>query len=167
MRTAGDLALVVLAFAWGCTTATPNEDAPATTPAPAEASASTPTGPSARLRITARDVDGRPLAATVWWGDQAFDNADQGAPIDVPVGRRRLRVVAEGKGAFLEDLELAVGTEIVRDVVLAPGPDMVRMAGARFTMGPPADEVEAWPGIDRWEVEVAPFDLDRTEVTVA
>jgi formylglycine-generating enzyme required for sulfatase activity len=161
MRTAGDLALVVLALAWGCTTATTNEDAPATTPAPA----STPTVESASLRITARDVDGRPIAAAVWLGDRQVAEAAQGEPIAVPAGRHRLRVAAADKGAFLEDVELVVGAVIERDVVLAPGPDMLRLPGGRFTLGPPAGD--EWPGIERWDVELAPFDLDLTEVTVA
>jgi formylglycine-generating enzyme required for sulfatase activity len=53
------------------------------------------------------------------------------------------------------------------DIELAPASDMVRLPGGRFTLGPPADQVDQWPGIERWEVELAPFDLDRTEVTVA
>lgn len=157
MRTAGDRILVVLALACAC--------APAPTDEPVPSPMSAPTTPTARVRITARDVAGQPLAATVYAGDAKL--GDAGASLDAPVGRHRLRVAAEGKGAFLEDVELVAGTELVRDIVLAPGPDMVRMPGGRFTMGPPAAEIEQWPGIERWDVELAPFDLDRTEVTVA
>lgn len=161
MRTAGDRVFLGLVLACGCTPTPKGDDAPA----PTVEAKPEPATPAARLRITARDVAGAPLAATVWLGDAKV--GDAGAPIDAPIGGHRLRVVADGVGAFVEDVELVADAELVRDVVLAPGPDMVRLPGGRFTMGPPADAVEAWPGIERWDVEIAPFDLDRTEVTVA
>jgi formylglycine-generating enzyme required for sulfatase activity len=84
---------------------------------------------------------------------------------------------------------------VVREVVLVPGPDMVRIEGGAFRMGPPGpsywdpeydpsffepdysgseddDGLEPpppgrWPGLHVFDVDVATFDMDRTEVTTA
>ncbi|MFZ6186192.1 SUMF1/EgtB/PvdO family nonheme iron enzyme, partial [Nannocystis pusilla] len=85
----------------------------------------------------------------------------------------------DGLGGFMEDIEFEAGKSYVREVVLAPGSDMVRIAGGHFRMGPPGpdhydpnfnydeayEDFEGWPHIKTYEVDVPTFDIDRTEVT--
>jgi len=66
--------------------------------------------------------------------------------------------------------------EARREIVLSPGPDMVRMHGGPFTIGPTESYKKRvafdrgapdsdWPNLK--PIEVAAFDIDQTEVTAA
>lgn len=131
----------------------------------------------ARLRIRARKIDGSALTPTVAVNDVPV-SMDEGVEVEVPACKLRLRVASDGLGAYVEDLQAAAGETYVRDIVLAPGPDVVRIEGGAFTIGPPGPpkydpDIEYTPGyydlgdtpIERHEVVIETFDLDKTEVT--
>jgi formylglycine-generating enzyme required for sulfatase activity len=133
----------------------------------------------AQLSVIARTPERKPAEVSVFLGDWKVPGA-AAQPTAVPACKQRLRVVApEGLGGFMEDIEFEAGKSYVRELALAPGPDMVRIAGARFRIGPPgpehydpkfkteeADEdYEGWPHIKTYEVDISTFDIDRTEVT--
>lgn len=122
----------------------------------------------ARLRIAARKLDGSAVTPTVTINDRVVALDDEGEA-EIPACKLRLRVTADGLGAFQEDLEVGAAERIVREVVLAPGPDMVRMPGGRFVLGPPEllpdDGDYAGDTMANYVVEIDPFDIDRTEVT--
>lgn len=133
----------------------------------------------ARLHVIAKTPQRQPAAVEVSLGDWKVPDA-AAQPTQVPACKLRLRLVApEGLGGFMEDIVFAPGESYVREVVLAPGPDMVRIAGARFRIGPPGpdhydpsfdyeeayEDFEGWPHIKTYEVDIPTFDIDRTEVT--
>jgi formylglycine-generating enzyme required for sulfatase activity len=133
----------------------------------------------ARLKVSAKQLDGTSLSPAVHLGDWRVPG-DAREETLVPACALRLRVEADGLGAFIEDIDPAVGEHLVRDVVLAPGPDMVRIHGGPFRIGPPGpdhydpnfrdnhdadDDVIGWPWIETHDVEIETFDIDRTEVT--
>lgn len=98
-------------------------------------------------------------------GGQTFEF---GKKVRVSACKQRLHVTVNPPwGGFMEDIEFSNGENVVRNVELAPGPDMVRIHGAKsFHVGPPewaADDIY----IDRKAVDIETFVLDRTEVTTA
>lgn len=132
----------------------------------------------ARLAIVAKLQDGAPLKPTVQLGDWAVPGIT-GAQVPIPACKLRLKVSADGLGSFIEDIEFEAGKAYVRDVVLTPGPDVVRIHGGHFRMGPPGpdlydpkygdtqpvEDVKGWPWMKPYEVDILTFDIDRTEIT--
>ncbi len=132
----------------------------------------------ARLAVVAKQQDGTPLKATVLLGDWAVPGIN-GAQAPIPACTLRLKISAEGFGGLMEDVEFAAGKAYVREVVLTPGPDVVRIHGGHFRMGPPGpdhydpkyggvepvEDVKGWPWIKPYEIDVQTFDIDRTEIT--
>jgi len=132
----------------------------------------------ARLTVVAKKLDGTALSPSVSLRDWAVPGA-AGVQALIPACKLRLTVTSEGLGGFIEEIEFEAGKSYVRDVVLAPGPDMVRIHGGHFRMGPPGpnlydpsfdrdeayEDFEGWPWIKLYEVDVPTFEIDRTEVT--
>ncbi|MBZ5709255.1 formylglycine-generating enzyme family protein [Nannocystis pusilla] len=134
----------------------------------------------AQLTVIARTPERKPANQTVFLGDWEVPGA-AAEPTAIPACKLRLRVVPpEGLGGFVEDIEFEAGKSYVRELSLAPGPDMVRIAGGHFRIGPPGpdhynpnfqtevgnlEHIEGWPEIKTYEVDVETFDIDRTEVT--
>lgn len=136
----------------------------------------------ATLQVTAKDRDGKPLTPSVWVNGWAV-SGDVGAGVVVPACRVRLQVGAPDLGQQWEDLTLTPGERVERDLVLLPGSDMVRLPGGPFRMGPPkgwyvsfgckdpegceleGEGGDGWPMLPPADVTVAPFTIDRHEVT--
>lgn len=84
-------------------------------------------------------------------------------------------------GGYWEDIDLGAHLDVRRDIVLAPGPDVVRLPGGDFVMGmqtkdlveierfnhdPTNDEGEGtWEAVPQRKVRLAPFEIDRHPVT--
>lgn len=132
------------------------------------------------LRITAKDLEDKPLSPTVRFGDIRVP--DPSDPVLLAACPARLKIEAAGLGAFWEELEPNPSKAIQRDVVLRPGSDVVRVHGGPFRLGPPGpdryephfdwegldpDEVKGWPDIQRFDIQVETFEVDRTLVTAA
>lgn len=134
--------------------------------------ANAPMGPSAlkgletsRLHVRARDQQGNVLAAEVWAQGQRLGAADGEREFNVAACEQRIIARHEGLGGVYADLSLRPGERRVHEVVLSPGSDMVRLSGGRFVLGPPERLAEEYDYVDRVPVELAPFELDRHEVT--
>jgi formylglycine-generating enzyme required for sulfatase activity len=126
----------------------------------------------ARLRIDARDLTGRALDVSLTTRDVPLGKLERGVPVDVPACHQRIFVQHEGLGGFIEDLDPKPGEMIERSIVLAPGPDMVRIHGGPFKIGRPKEftqnEEEAdyiYPDVPQFDVVMPTFDVDKTEVT--
>jgi formylglycine-generating enzyme required for sulfatase activity len=125
----------------------------------------------AALEVTALGLDGKPLVHSVAIGDTVAGEGEGPSKVDVPACRHRVTVASEGLGAFIEDIDFGEQARVERELVLSPGPAMVRIHGGRFTLGPPEGFEERWKDEEgylifpRIPVEVETFDLDRTEVT--
>lgn len=139
----------------------------------------------------ARGLDGKPLDVRVKLGEHVIDHVGHGQTLDVVACPMRVTLAHEGLGAFIEDVPFGPTDVVVREVVLAPGTDMVRIEGGDFVMGMteaehrwftshdwgPSDGEQlgetdfgapALPdGAPRIEVKIATFDIDRHEVTAA
>ena len=128
-----------------------------------------------------RRLDGMPLDARVRLGDHDLGTIPHGRAVPIVACPTRVTLAYDGLGAFHEDLELTAGEALVRDVVLAPGTDMVRIEGGDFvlgmteaehaellakrtTMGVEMPEFGAW-SLPRTPVKLATFDIDVHEVT--
>lgn len=118
------------------------------------------------LELAVRDLDGKPLEHTVALDERVLASGEGSSKITVPACRHRMKVSSEGLGAFIEDVDLTEPT-VVRELVLAPGPDMVRIHGGPFTLGPPESSSRWDTVIPRKDVVLANFDMDKTEVTAA
>lgn len=139
----------------------------------------------APLKLQVRTADGKPLQATVTLQDAYGKQVAQGEgletavppggeAIEVPACRLRMTVKASGQptlGAFIEDVALKGAETLTRQVVLVPGPDLVRIHGGAFVSGPPPGQLERYAGpsgiYENVAHEVTTFDIDRHEVTVA
>lgn len=130
----------------------------------------------ATLRVTAKDREGKPLLHTVTLGDAEAGGGQGTSETMVPACPHRVRVSSSGQselGGFVEDIDFAEEREVERSVVLAPGPDMVRIPGGKLTLGPPEAMRERYlddvgnPSFTPYRAEVAGFEIDRTEVTAA
>jgi formylglycine-generating enzyme required for sulfatase activity len=122
----------------------------------------------ATLRLRTRNLAGDPLSPKVTLGDRIVGEAVPAGDIPVPTCKLRFAIEHPDLGGYLEDLHLQPGQYLDRNIVLAPGPDMVRLPGGNFTLGPPARVADMWReccGRERHPIEIPPFDLDRTEVT--
>lgn len=130
----------------------------------------------AMLRVTAKDREGKPLLHTVALGEAEAGGGQGVSETTVPACSDRVRVSSSGQGelgGFMEDIDFAKEREVTRTVVLAPGPDMVRLPGGKFTLGPPEAMKERYLDdygqliFAQYPVDVAGFEIDRTEVTAA
>ncbi len=143
---------------------------------------------TARLVVKAKSLGGHELPVNVALVDIGHvGSAAYWGGIDVPACTNRIRVEAIGLplGAFIEDIQFEEGSTYTREIVLAPGPDVVRLPGGSFLLGPTPwlidlsilesinrtreigedDFVSEFP--ERMRIEMPAFDLDRTEVTAA
>lgn len=130
----------------------------------------------ATLRVTAKDREGKPLLHAVMLGDAEAGVGQGTSETTMPACPQHVRVSSReqsGLGGWVEDIDFAKEREVERTVVLAPGPDMVRLPGGKFTLGPPEALKGRWIGEDgslifsQYPVEVAGFEIDRSEVTAA
>ncbi|MBL4687272.1 MAG: SUMF1/EgtB/PvdO family nonheme iron enzyme [Nannocystaceae bacterium] len=143
----------------------------------------------ARLQVEASSWEGEALVASVKLGAWEVPTVEAGMLVDVPACAVRMEVrgarVPDGNvraiestlAGFVEQVTLEAGESYVRRVVLAPGPDMVRMPGGTYVSGPPEDQLAAYLKeeergvmgelLRNVERTVVAFDMDRTEVTAA
>lgn len=138
---------------------------------------------TATLRVTARTHLGEALRdVVVFVGAQPLTTPKDDAPWVLPACRVRLRIAAAGRqdlAGVQETIEVAAGGELTRSVVLAPGPEMVRIPGGSIVFGPnefvKKDWAENYEGSPPWdhdprhgaEVTLPAFEIDESEVTVA
>lgn len=135
----------------------------------------------------ARSLDGKPLNVTMSIGATSVGEVEHGQGVLLPACASRITLAHEGLGAFTEDVELSANQTTVRDVVLAPGTDMVRIRGGHFVLGVSevqrerllTDPVYAetmypsghqdgsykLPSLERTPVEIKTFEIERHEVT--
>lgn len=141
----------------------------------------------ATLAVTAHDLEGKPLPHSVLLDDVVVGAGDGTSSTVVPACQYRMKIASEGVGGLIEDVDLGKEILVQRNVILAPGPDMVRIRGGRFRLGPPGPS-KYLPGVPRFQLEgmeegllrppdgeyphipvldtnIATYDLDRTEVT--
>lgn len=127
----------------------------------------------ATLGFRVSDLEGSPLRHTVTTDDVEIATGEGSSQVQVPGCTYRVRVSSDGLGGFMEDIDFGAVADVQRDVVLSPGPDMVRLQGGKFVLGPPEHLRDKWVNemdeliISRIPVELEPFDIDRTEVTAA
>jgi len=130
----------------------------------------------ATLRVTAKDREGKPLLHAVALGDVEAGGGQGTSETTVPACPYRVRVSSSGAGELggvVEDIDFGEERAVERAVVLAPGPDMVRIPGGKFTLGPPEALKERYLDdygqliVSQYPVEVAGFEIDRSEVTAA
>lgn len=120
------------------------------------------------LEITAKDRAGEPLEHTVALDGEVLGGGKGASTTMVPPCKARLKLASEGLGGFIEDIDFGKEPKVKREVVLLPGPDLVRMHGGAFTPGSGGKlmtEPDCFPK-PYYEVEVESFDIDHTEVTV-
>ena len=125
----------------------------------------------ATLSLTVNTPEGPPEGLEVKIGDALVDGTK---PIEVVACVQRLQIHAKGWGGFMEDIEFEAGAQVRREVMLAKGPDLVRIQGVdEFTLGPPKAWGEKYSDYSEYgwkkrrKVTIKTFDLDRTEVTAA
>jgi len=126
----------------------------------------------ATLKLRVEAHDGAEIRPRVFLDDVEVPVSPM---LRVPACAGELRVEAEGRGAYHEEIDLsrAAGETITREIMLAPGSDVVRIHGGDFVLGPTESQVEEWT--DEWgdlmhpqvPVKVEDFEIDRTEVTAA
>lgn len=131
--------------------------------------------PMGKLRLDVRSQEGLPLEHSVYIDDELAAVGEGESIIEaVPFGMRHVEVRSSNPaafGGFVWDLEMRDHFAAI-SVVLLPGPDRVRLSGSeKFTPGtapnqPSGEHASCFPK-PYYEVEVAPFEIDRTEVTVA
>lgn len=126
----------------------------------------------ATVKVTARGLDGEALTHTVAIGDTVVGSGDGSSNVTVPACRYRVKVASEGLGGFIEDIDFGEEKAARREIVLAPGPDMVRIHGGAFTLGPPAssERTEArwdtlWPRKDVVSRDRSPWSCGRARPT--
>jgi len=128
----------------------------------------------ATMEITTRDLKGAMLEHSVAIGDVVVGGGKGNSRTVLPACEYRVRVASDGLGGFIEDIDLGRTTDVHREVVLAPGPDMIRFYGGEFTLGLPDELVHdprwldiEWgrPLVPQIPVEVGMFDFDKSPVT--
>lgn len=141
----------------------------------------------------AKSLAGTPLKVDVFVNDARAGTVEYGERVLVPACATRIAIAAVGEsfGRFQEDVDFTKEPIVEREVVLAPGPDTVRLPGGPFTFGPPLEVLATWEreaklsaerGEDEYWLDaiddletftsrrkamVKAFDIDRTEVTAA
>lgn len=137
----------------------------------------------ATLSVTARDLEGKLLMHTLAV-DQAVVARGQSSEATISACNHRIDVTSEGLGGWTEYVAFGRDEQVTREVTLSLGPDMVRIPGGHFRMGPPGpsryipglsgvtEDLEeherwGWPTVHTLEVDVPTIDFDRTEVTAA
>jgi formylglycine-generating enzyme len=125
----------------------------------------------ATLEVTARDLDGKLLTHSVLVDETLVGGGSDTSTTVVPACKHRMKVAAQGVGGFIEDIDFRQEPRAKRELVLSPGPDMVRIHGGAFTLGPPASSARIEGGWDLLpppkDVVFSTFDMDKTEVTAA
>lgn len=145
------------------------------------------------LHLAISSLNGEPLAPTLKIGrfhDQAsVGESEHAIPEDGWVkllACSQRVIVTSGNpalGGYWEDIPMVEPKTLGRKIVLAPGPDMVRLPGGPFTMGmrtQTLEDIEAfnkrtdtdedegtWSPVPQREVVVQPFEIDRHPVTAA
>jgi len=128
----------------------------------------------ATIEITARDLKGAALEHSVAIDGVVVGGGKETSRTVLPACQYRVRVASGDLGGFIEDIDLGENAEVRREVVLAPGPDMIRFRGGKFTLGLPdelmddplwLDFEEGTPLVPQRPVELDMFDIDKTEVT--
>lgn len=125
------------------------------------------------LELVVKDREGQPLAHSVRLGEQVVAGGQGASKVTVPACMQRVHVSSEGLGGFIEDVDFGKERAVRREVVLLPGPDLVRIHGGTIVLGPPEASKETWQDEEGYLIfsqipaEVETFDLDRTEVTAA
>lgn len=142
-----------------------------------------PTLGFATLVVTARGLDGKALVHSLSV-DEAVAARGQQTEVTISACGHRIDVASEGLGGWTEHVAFTRDQRVTRDVTLSLGPDMVRIPGGHFRMGPPGPsryipglggstedledhERQGWPWVHPFEVDVPTIDVDRTEVTAA
>ncbi len=134
------------------------------------------------LRVKARSLEGKPVVHALSVDEEVVARGER-SEVVVSACAHRVQVASEGLGGWSEQIELGADEVVTRDVTLSLGPDMVRIPGGHFRMGPPdpsryipgleeteslePHEQQGWPWVHPLEVDIATFDIDRTEVTAA
>jgi formylglycine-generating enzyme required for sulfatase activity len=147
----------------------------------------------AALRVRARTHLGETVEnLRVQANESTIPSPQAGAAWVMPACKLRVRVSAAGRddlGGVIEDIAFVAGSTVKRAVVLAPGPDMVRIPAGEFMFGPteaaredfkrnpekylgdsagdPALTWESFRAHFNARVQVSAFELDKTEVTTA
>ncbi|MEX1365349.1 MAG: SUMF1/EgtB/PvdO family nonheme iron enzyme [Nannocystaceae bacterium] len=106
------------------------------------------------LEVRTRDRDGNRLAHDVQLDGAVVNEGNGVSTTAVPACKYRVRIAGAGVGGVVEDIDFGKDPQVRREVILAPGPDMVRLHGGRFPLASSPRSSE-----------MAGFDLDRTEVT--
>jgi len=128
----------------------------------------------ATIEIMARDLKGAALEHSVAIDGVLVGGGKETSRTALPACQYRVRVASGDLGGFIEDIDFGKTAEIRREVVLAPGPDMIRFRGGKFTLGLPdelmddplwLDFEEGTPLVPQRPVELDMFDIDKTEVT--
>lgn len=137
----------------------------------------------ATLVVTARDLDGKALVHSLSVDEEVVARGE-GSDVTVSACNHRIDVASEGLGGWTEYVAFERDQRVTREVTLSLGPDMVRIPGGHFRMGPPGpsryipgldgvtEDLEpherwGWPTVHTLEVEVPTIDIDRTPVTAA
>jgi len=145
--------------------------------------ADAPTLGFATLSVTALDLEGKPLVHTLAV-DEAMVARGQSSEVTISACNHRIDVTSEGLGGWTEYVAFERDQRVTREVTLSLGPDMVRIPGGHFRMGPPGpsryipgldgvtEDLEdherwGWPTVHTLEVDVPTIDMDRTPVTAA
>ncbi len=124
----------------------------------------------ASLDVTAKTIRDLPLDVKLHLDEAAVPPT--GNAFVIPACKARMRIEPTGinayhLGSFIEDIEPKPGETLTRDLVLRPGPDVVRVHGGPFRQGPhPSDDFEhPRTPLEPKRVQVKTFDMDKTEVT--
>jgi formylglycine-generating enzyme required for sulfatase activity len=124
----------------------------------------------ATVQIAATTIRDEALPVKLHAGDTEVPGDD--GRFEIPACPIRMRVEPTGSsaynlGSFIEDIEPKAGETVTRNLVLRPGPDVVRLHGGPFKQGPhPKDSAEdPRTPLPPKRVVVEAFDMDRTEVT--
>lgn len=128
----------------------------------------------ATVEIQAQTIRDKRLGVKLYLGEAEAEAevVGDGNRFEIPACPARMRVeptgtLAYGLGGFIEDIEPKAGTSMKRELVLRPGPDVVRIYGGAFRPGPQAGDDPERPRsfLEPERTVVETFDMDRTEVT--
>ncbi|MEM7152515.1 MAG: SUMF1/EgtB/PvdO family nonheme iron enzyme [Myxococcota bacterium] len=135
----------------------------------------------ATVQITTNALDGKALPHTVTVdGEQRNDGASS-STFELSACEHRLGVTSPGVASWSEVVTPKAGEALERSITLTEGPDVIRIPGKRFRIGPPGpsryipglqstedltrEEQQGWPWLAVMEVDVPTLDFDKSEVT--
>ncbi len=121
------------------------------------------------IAVSTLGLDGQPMDHSIYLGGLQLTAGAPKSNIVVPICKYRLRVTSQGVGGFMEDIDMEQESTVRRNLVLAPGAEMVRIHGGPFTLGSPESNLKEYRRWDtpRKKVVIETFDIDKTEVTAA